>query len=441
MSDILIQLLWSISSIAIFLCGIYFCFRFKFIHLNFIKIIKAMKHKSNEEDGISLFQSLTISLAGRIGVGSLSGIALAVYLGGPGILFWIWATSFLCAINSFVESILATIFRKKDYGHIYRGGPFYYISEGLKNKKIAILYAIIVLITFIGGFLTMQVNAIAKCVNDLYSINPLIIGIIIAFLTAIIIIGGIKKIALTTSKLVPFMIILYLVITIYIILVNINMIPNIILDIFNSAFNFKAFGFGIVSTLLLGMQKGIFSSEVGLGTGSIAAAIADTDMPVNNGLVQAFGVHIENLVFATITTFIICMSSYKGLNINDPNGIEITLFAFREHIGILGSVFILITIFLFGFSSIITAYYYGESSLKFIKNTKKQDIILLKVISLFSIIISSIMPSKILWKIIDILIGIIAIVNTYAIYKLRKIVIDEYEYYKFKNRKKFSNKV
>ena len=202
-------------------------------------------------------------MLGRIGIGSLSGIALAVYLGGPGTLFWIWFTSLFCATATFAETILSSYFKVKEKGTYY-GGPFYYISQGLGKKTLAFLYAFIVLVAYIGGFLSIQVNTVSKSLNELYSIPSILVGIIFAILTAFTIIGGIKKIASVTSKLVPFMTLFYLTFCFYILAKNYNEIPNIIFSIFNSAFNFNAFGAGTISTLLLGMQKGIFSSEVGL---------------------------------------------------------------------------------------------------------------------------------------------------------------------------------
>lgn len=339
MLNFLTQGLWLIATIMIFLSGIYFSFKLKFIHLNFIQMIKAIKQKKNNKDGISLFESLTMSLAGRIGVGSLSGIALAIYLGGPGVVFWIWLTSLLCSTNAFAESVLAIVFRRKDNANIYRGGPFYYIQDGLGKKKLACFYAILIIIAYIGGFMTIQINTVTKSITNIINISPAIIGAIIAVLAGVTILGGVKKIANTTSKLVPGMTILYLAICSYIILKNYTMVPNIIINIIESALNLKTFGIGTLTTLLIGMQKGIFSSEVGLGTGSIVSVTADTEKPAQNGIVQIFEIHFENLIIATITALVVCMSNYQGYIIPDPNGIEITLNAFEYHLGSLRTYF------------------------------------------------------------------------------------------------------
>lgn len=424
MLEIFTNSLWIVVSLIIFLSGLYFSIKLKFIHLNFRAMFRAINEKSDNKESISAFKALMMSLAGRIGVGSLSGIALAVYLGGPGVLFWIWITSLICAPSTFVESVLATIFRRKDKGNIYRGGPFYYMQDGLKNKKIAIVYALVILIAYLGGFLTMQVNTISRCMGEVVHIHPLIVGIVIALLTALTIFGGVKKIANTTSKLVPFMTIFYVFVCFIIIISKINLLPGVFINIINSALNFKTFGIGILTTLLVGMQKGIFSSELGLGTGSIVGAVADTKSPTTNGLVQTFGIHIENIILATLTVLIICLSNYQNILIIDPNGIELTLFSFGEHMGIWGPLFIVITITLFGLATVLTGYYYGESSLKYIKNANKFDLTILKIITLIVIVISSIASSNLLWQIIDISVGIIAIINTYALMKLRKLVVE-----------------
>ena len=422
MLEMFIESLWIVASIMIFICGIYFSFKLKFIHLSFVKMIKAVKEKAGNENNINPFESLTMSLAGRIGVGSLSGIALALYIGGPGILFWIWVTSFFAASTTFVESFLAVIFRKKESINTYQGGPFYYIKDGLKNKKLAFIYAFIILIAYTGGFSTIQVNTISKCVEELVNIDPIVIGIIMAIFTGMMIFGGAKKIAEATSKLVPVMSLFYMIISLYIIGSNIDLLPSVLSDIFNSAFNVKALGGGVLSTFIIGMQKGIFSSEVGLGTGSIVAGAAESSNPTNGALVQVLGIHIENILFATITVFVICLSEYKYIFINDPNGIELTMHAFRYHIGDMGSLFVVITIILFGLSSIIAGYYYGESSLKFIMKTTENDIIILKILTLVILVVGSVISSNLLWTVVDILVGIMAIINIYALLKLRRVV-------------------
>ena len=419
MIKLLTEFLWIIATFMIFSCGIYFAFKLKFVHLRFGKMFRAMREENSGK--ISHFQSLMIALAGRIGVGSLAGIALAVYIGGPGVIFWIWLTSFLCASNAFVESYLGVIFRKKE-GDIYQGGPFYYISEGLRNKRLGIFYALIFLVSYIGGFLTVQINTMTKSINSLVPISPLFIGIIICILAGTTIIGGVKKIANVTGKLIPIVTIFYLAMGTFIILSNWSFVPQVFSDIISSALNFKAFGAGVLVTMLLGMQKGIFSSELGLGSGAVAASLSSGETPASNGYVQTLGIHIENLLIATMTVLVICLSNYQSLEIADANGIELTLHAFSYHFGSIGNLFIVITISLFGLSTILSGYYYGESALKFLKKTKQIDIYLLKILTLGLLVIGSVISSNLLWKAVDIMVALIAIINIYALFKLRKAV-------------------
>lgn len=330
--------------------------------------------------------------------------------------------------------MLAVVFRKKDYKNIYMGGPYYYIKYGLGNKRLAIIYAITILIAYTCGFTPIQVNTVTSCITNLINIPPIIIGIIIGLFTTSIIIGGVKKIATITSKVVPFMATLYFIMSFIVIAKNYTMIPSIIREIFNSAFNIKTFGIGVISTLIIGMQKGIFSSELGLGTGSISAATADTKYPAESGMVQTFGIHFENLFIATITTLVICMSNYQSLIIKDPNGVEITLNSFSEHLGNAGVMLTTVIITLFGISTVFTSYYYGESSLKFIKKANKIDILILKLITIAMLVLASVATSKVVWTITDIIVGLLAIINIYSIYKLKDIVIEEYEIYRKNNK-------
>ena len=420
--------LWIIASSCIFLVGIYYSFKLNFIHLNLWAMFKALSTKSNHEEGISPFITLTMAVAGRIGTGSLAGIALAVYLGGPGTIFWIWVTSILCASNAFVESLLALVYKVKDTKHIYQGGPYYYIKNGMNNNPLAKLSALIILITFLFGFMTIQVNTVSIAITNIININPIVIGIIIAVLVGTTIISGVKGIANITSKLVPFMALFFFITCSSIIIINLKDIPHVFSLIFNNIIDYKAVGLGTLAPLLIGMQKGIFSSEAGLGTGSIAAAITDTKDPKVGGLVQTFGIHLENLIIATLTAFVIILSNYQSKRIIDPNGIEITNYAFKYHLGHIGPLLVTIIIIFFGLATLFTSYYYTESSFKFLKHkVTKKDLLVLKIITLLLLIISSAISSQIIWFIVDVLVGLLAIINSYALFSLRHIVFKEYQ--------------
>ncbi|MBQ7140849.1 MAG: alanine:cation symporter family protein [Bacilli bacterium] len=420
------KILWSITTILMIYSGIYFTFKLNGIQFRFKDIFKSLK-KSNNDNTISPFETLTMALAGRIGVGSLAGVALSIYIGGIGTIFWMWVTALICAPNAFSESVLGVLYHKKD-NDIYVGGPSYYINYGLKKKKLSNLYAFLIIITYIFGFLSIQSNTITKSITDVISIEPIIIGIIITLVTSLIIFSGVKGIAKVTSALVPIMSLIFILISLFIIGINIDKIPNVIVGIVKHAFNFKALGMGIFSTFIIGLQRGIFSNEAGIGTGAIASAISN-DNPVKQGLLQVLGIYFTTLVICTITAFVIILSNYNTLILNDINGIEITNYAFSFFIGKLGNLTVIISIVLFAFSTIVAGYYYGESNLKFLVKNDKYTFIL-KVVTLFMLLISSVVSSNILWNFVDIFVAVLGIINIISIFYLRKDIIKEVKNYK-----------
>ncbi len=249
---------WGIATILLVSCGLYYTFKLNFIQFNFKRIFGSLKNSGRDKNSISPFKTLTLALAARIGVGSLAGIALGIYKGGIGVIFWIWLSTLIVIPNSFVESTLAVIFRERD-GNYYIGGPAYYISKGLGFKKLSYLYAIIIFLCYIGGFLAIQSNTIATSMKTYLDISPLTTGIIIAIISYIIISHGLKRIANFTSFLVPIMGLAYMVVALTIIVLSYDKLPTIISSIFHEAFNFKALGWGIVSSIIIGVQRGVFS--------------------------------------------------------------------------------------------------------------------------------------------------------------------------------------
>jgi len=221
MFNILNSLLWAVAVLFLIGGGIYFTFYLKGIQFSFSEMVKSFSHKKDSK--ISPFQSLTMALAARIGVGSLAGIALAIYIGGPGTIFWIWVSSILTSVNAFSESLLGTIYREKD-GDIYKGGPAYYIDKGLGNKKLALSYALLIMFSYIVGFMTIQANTISASVQDYFQVSPIITGIILALVSGISIIKGVKGIVNLTSKLVPVMGAVYLILGVYIIFDNFSVL-------------------------------------------------------------------------------------------------------------------------------------------------------------------------------------------------------------------------
>lgn len=426
MLKVINSILWSIATCFLLIMGFYYTFKLKFVQFRFKDMFKNL-FKKNKNDSITPFESLMIVLGGRIGVGSIAGIALAIYYGGLGSIFWMWVIGLITVPLSFAETVLGVKYKEKD-GKYYKGGPSYYIKKGLNKKWLGSLYAFLIILSYVGGFLGIQANTITKSVNTFININNFIVGIIICLITLLIILGGIKKIAKTCSKLVPFMTLLYVLSALYVVILNIDLVPSILVSIIKEAFNFKSFGFGLISTMIIGIQRGIFSSEAGLGTGAIASSTTD-NKPSNQGFVQMIGVYITTFLICTATAIII-LTSNVSLNINDVNGIEITQKAFIYHLGETGNYIVFCSIVLFAFSTILSGYYDGEASLKyFYGNISKKKINILKIVTLIVIFFGSVLSSSFLWSLVDILTALLAIINIYALIVLRKEVIDELRIY------------
>lgn len=420
--------MWVIATSLIIISSFYFSYSLRFVQLNFKEMFKNLFSNNNSDRGISPIQSFLMTLGSRIGVGSIAGVALALYLGGPGSIFWMWISAFFSAANTFAETVLGIVYRKKD-GDEYKGGPSYYLKYGLCKPKLGGLYAILILVSYVLGFVGIQGNTITKSFLQIINISPFIIGIVLVLITSIVIFGGLKKIASFSEKFVPFMTILYVGIAIFVAIKNITLLPSIFLNIVKSAFSLKSAYGGILGSLIIGVQRGIFSNEAGLGTGSITSSTSSTDSSVSQGYIQMLGIYVTTILICTATVIIIMCSDYTTLSLNDVNGIEITQYAFRYHLGNIGDVLLFISVLLFSYTTILTGYYDGESSLKyFFKNVKNIYLIILKIVSLFVLFLGCVLSSEKLWSFVDIMMSLLAIINIYALISLRKNVKDELEY-------------
>ena len=425
MLKIIDGILWAIATIFIVYSGIYYTIKLKFVQFRIKDMIINLFPKKTKK-GITPFESLMIVLGGRIGVGSIAGIALSIYLGGIGSIFWLWLIGILSAPSAFAETVLGVKYQNKTKDEIF-GGPSYYL-KALNKNKLSRLYSYIIIFSYIGGFLSIQANTITTSITTYLNIPSIIIGIILGIISLYIILGGIKNISNVSKYLVPIMTLIYVITSLIIVILNINLIPNILKNIFIEAFNFKSLGFGILESMIIGIQRGIFSNEAGLGTGAIAASTVETDFPARQGFVQMIGIYITTFLICTSTAIVILSTDISGNNI--INGIELTQQAFINHLGNFGNIVVIISIILFAFSTVLSGYYDGEASMKFLfPNISKRKILILKIITFLVIIIGSITKANILWNIVNILTALLAIINIYAIMKLKNKVIYELERY------------
>ncbi len=403
-----LSIIWYIASVLIIYSGIKYSIKYKFIQLNIEEIKKAIKSKSN--NNVSPISSLCISLAAKIGVGSLSGIALAIYYGGIGTIFWICLISLIISINTYVECKLGIKYRIKNKDN-YLGGPSYYIKKCLNNKKLSYLYSILIIITYSILFLSIQTNTIINTFNH-FNINSIYTSIFLFIITFIIIIKDIKGISTINTIIVPIMLIFYLILGIYIFIANINMISGIIMQVLKSAFNIRS----IIPVFLIGMQRAIFITESSIGTSAISASICDNN-PHKQGMLEVFGIYVTIFIVCLTTFILIVTSDYELINYQVTSGIDLVIYAFNYHFGSRGIIFLSIITTLFAFSTIVASYYFGESNLIFLNNHKKIKLLYM-FIFLVTIIISSYIKANILWNLTDYFIALLAIINVSAILKI-----------------------
>ncbi|MGB6128072.1 MAG: alanine/glycine:cation symporter family protein [Psychrilyobacter sp.] len=423
MVDFLNNILWSyVLIVGLIGVGIYFSVKTKFAQFRMIKeMIRLLTEgatkgvKGNkEEKGITSFQAFCISTASRVGTGNMAGVALAIAAGGPGAVFWMWMLALIGSASAFVESTLAQLYKVKD-GDAFRGGPAYYMEKALKNRKLGIAFSILITVCFGLIFNSVQSNTIAMAFNGSFGISKTVIAVTLAVFTAIIIFGGVKRIASFVEKVVPVMAICYVVVATVVIIMNITQVPAVFGMIIEGAFNFKsAAGGALGAALMQGIKRGLFSNEAGMGSAPNAAATATVSHPVKQGLIQALGVFTDTILICSATAFIILLSGYQSLS---GDGIQMTQSALSMHIGNFGGVFIAVCIFLFAFSSVIGNYYYGEANIEFMTDNRlwlqgyRAAVVMM-------VLLGGIAGLKVVWGLADLFMGLMAILNLYAILKL-----------------------
>lgn len=408
------KVLWLVAISLILVNSIYFSIALKFPQLNLKNVLKSLK-KEQKNEIITPIDTLIMTLSSKIGVGSLAGIALSITYGGLGTIFWIWLSTIFLSIITYVENVLAMLYKEKD-GNLKKSGPSYYIKKGLNNKKLSITYAIIVIITYSFLFSSIQNNTITTLTKQMYNINNIYISILITALSSLAILKGIKKISKICNKIFPLMMILFITLGIVIIITNANEVIPLLKLIVKEGLNYKSINGGIIYTIIIALQRSIFANESGVGTSAIMSGVTNSTnikLQGNIGIIQTYFI---NFVISTITAIIIGLSNYNEVRV--INGIELTKHAFFYHLGNFGEVMLLIILFLFSLSSLITIYYYGENSLKIITENKK-IINILKLLTLIAIFIGGLINAKIIWNLIDIFLALLTIINMYAIYKLK----------------------
>ncbi len=426
--------------------GIYFSFRTRFVQIRFIgdmfRQVTEKKHVEGESS-VSSFQALMVSTASRVGTGNIAGVASAIagvttgtITGGLGAIFWMWAMAIFGAASAFIESTLAQIWKVKEKDGAFRGGPAYYIQQGLGSRGFGILFSVLLILCFAFGFNGLQAfNACSSLEYYMpdYQTNggALVLGSILVLMTAAVIFGGAKRISVITSIVVPIMAFAYIFVAVWTTISNAQYIPEMFGSIFSAAFDWQAiFGGFTGSVVMLGIKRGLYSNEAGMGSAPNAAASASVSHPVKQGLVQSLSVYIDTILICSCSAFIVGLFVVK-----DPataaqfKGIPLVQQAVQDSVGVIGIHFITFAIFAFAYSSLIGNYFYAESNFKFI--TKNQNaLVVFRVFCLIAILYGAVNSFDLAWNLADIFMGFMAIMNLIVIVILGKwalVALKDYE--------------
>lgn len=411
-------------------CAIYYTWKLRGVQFTHIgQMLRDLTGKGPAQKKgktISSFQAFAVSLSSRVGTGNLAGVASAIFVGGPGAVFWMWVMALLGASTAFMEATLAQLFKRKGEDSFY-GGPAYYMQYGLKRRWMGILFAIFIIYGFGLANQIVQSNTLCDALSNSFSISPQSVAFVLTAFTLIIIFGGIQRIARFSALVVPFMAIGYLILSLIILFMNLEKIPDMLELIIKSAFGWEQAAGGAVGTAIMqGVKRGLFSNEAGEGSAPNAAATANISHPVKQGLLQSFGVFVDTLVICTCTAIIIILS---GLYDSGTDGIILTSNAMDFHLGTMGKWFLTAAITLFAYSTIIANYFYGEANIRFISKNK-WGLFAFRIASGIVVLAGGFMTLQQAWCLVDLAMALMTILNLIAVTMLSKYAFKLLEDYK-----------
>ncbi len=439
MVDYINSIIWGKNIIVVLLvgAGIFFTLSMKFMQIRLLKDMAGLLVKNNKdsERGISSFQAFCVSTATRVGAGNLVGVVAALSVGGAGSVFWMWIVAVFGAATGFVEATLAILFREKDKRGDYVGGAAYYIQKGLGSKWninmrwLGIIFVFFAMICW-GGVLQVISNSVTESFHVAFGIDIKIMSGILAFFAAIVIFGRKDKIVKVLEKMVPFMAFAYLILVAFILVKNITVIPDVFKRIFEEAFGIRqAIGGSFGAVVMEGVKRGLFSNEAGTGSAPSAAAAAEVDHPAKQGLIQALGVYVDTLVICTATALVVLVT--KESVIEGLGGMKLLQEAFRYHVGDWGVIFIACVLFLFAFSTALGITYYAKPNLIFIAD-KDWLQTAFKIFACCMLFYGGMKQAFLVWALADLGLGLMAIVNIFAIIPLRKYAFNSLKDYEKK---------
>ena len=432
------NIVWSpLLVVLLIFAGLYFSFKTRFVQVRRFGLMVKSLFAGNPADkkdrkGITSFEAFCIALSGRVGTGNIVGVATAIALGGPGAVFWMWIIAFFGASTAFVESTLAQMYKfHHDTG--YRGGPASYIQHGLKMKWLGIVFAVVTILGYGILLVTVQANGVSSAMVNSYGTSPLLSGGVLAFILALVIIGGIKSIAKVASLVTPFMAFGYIILALVIVGLNYEQIPSVFASIINGAFGIKPVAGGIIgSTIMMGVKRGIFSNEAGQGGGAIVSASAEVTHPVRQGLAQSFSVYVDTLLVCSATAFmILCSGTYNIFDANTGemlvanapslgnNYVGFTQAAVDSVLFGFGNQFVCLSLFFFVFTTLMAYYFYSESSIMYIFSLKNRSgsgkekavLWIYRFLMLGAVVFGAVREANVIWQMGDIGVGLLAWIN------------------------------
>ncbi|MBQ4851114.1 sodium:alanine symporter family protein [Pseudoalteromonas sp. MMG012] len=431
-------LLWSHVLIYLLIAaGFFFTFRLGFIQFRqFPYMVKVMANsRTGAGEGISSFQAFCTSLAARVGTGNMAGVAVALYLGGAGAIFWMWLIALIGMATSFAESTLAQLYKTKDSDGNFRGGPAYYMEYGLGKRWMGILFSLCLILAFGLVFNAVQANSIAAAFEVAFDIPKHIVGVLLVIGSAFIIFGGLKTISRFAELVVPLMALAYLLVALYVCFINYDLLPAVFKQIIYSALGFEqagagAIGYAVMQAMIQGIKRGLFSNEAGMGSAANAAATAspNPNHPASQGYVQMLGVFVDTIIICSATAALILLSN-QLVPESGVTGIALTQAALVQHVGEWGAIFIAIAILFFAFTSIVANYSYAETNLMFLNTKYKHSMLIFRACVLGMVMFGAIGELGLIWTMADISMGMMAIVNVAALFMLSGFVIWLYKDY------------
>lgn len=427
MLTILSDLLWGKVLVVMLVgIGLYFTVasgfvQFRYFGRMFAVLGTALHH---EKGHVSSFQALVVSVAGRVGGGNIAGVAVAITLGGPGAIFWMWVIGLMGMATSFFECSLAQLYKRYEPDGSFRGGPAYYLTRGINQRGMAVVYSVLLLLTFGFGFNAVQSYVVATSLEASFAVPTWASGLFLVVFLGFVIFGGIKRIASVSEIVVPIMALSYFLCALLVIGLNIQEVPAAFASIIRSAFGLdSALGGGIGVAIMQGVKRGLFSNEAGLGSAPNVAAVAYVPHPANQGIVQAFSVFIDTIVMCSCTALIILLSDIYQPGAAGVSGVALTQQALAEHLGAWGGSFVSIALVMFAFSSIMYNYYLGENALNFFSENNRTLFSVFRVTVLGLVFWGAAQDLATVFGFADLTMGLLGVVNLIGLLWMSKLAL------------------